>query len=118
MEPGLWEVSVQLEVPGNAVAMPPITQTLCFTREDIESGTKALPQESAGNLGNCRPDNLSIGGNTASWTLNCDQMTGSGRMTYSGDSYSGTADIEITMDGASQRMKQTFSGRRLGDCRE
>lgn len=118
MNPGLWEVVMQLEVPGMPVAMPPIRQTLCFTRQDIESGTKALPQDTPNNAAGCKPDNLRIDADTASWTLNCDNMKGSGSMTYSGDSYSGNADIIMTIDGASQQMKQVFSGRRLGDCQQ
>jgi hypothetical protein len=35
---------------------------------------------------------------------------------YSGDSFSGTSDISMTVNGETQQMKQTFRGRRLGDC--
>ncbi len=118
MQPGLWEVTMQLEIPGMPIAMPPIQQTLCLTQQDVESGTKAIPEDNPGSPAHCKPENFSRSGNTATWSLKCDNMAGTGTMTFSSDSYSGSSDISLTMDGQPQQMKQTFSGRRLGDCQK
>ncbi|MBS1212757.1 MAG: hypothetical protein H6R26_1374 [Proteobacteria bacterium] len=118
MRPGLWEITMQLEMPGMPMAMPPVKQTMCFTQQDVESGAKTVPQDSPDNPTHCKPENFNMRGNTATWTLKCDNMAGTGSMTYSGDSYSGSSDISMTMEGETQQMKQTFSGRRLGDCQK
>lgn len=118
MNPGLWEVTVQLESPGTAMVMPPITQTLCFSLQDVEAGGMTQPTGNFGQSSQCKPDNLVIGADSASFTLNCDGLSGEGHMTYNGDSYSGSADLALGLASESQRLKQTFNGRRLGDCQK
>lgn len=115
MRPGLWEITMQMEMPGMPMAMPAIKQQMCFTAQDVASGAKAIPQD---DVNHCKTEGLSMNGNTATWSMKCDNMTGQGTMTYSGDSYSGSSDITMEMDGETQRMKQTFSGMRLGDCQK
>ena len=113
LRPGLWEITMQLEMAGMPMAMPPITQQVCFTAQDMESGANIIPQD---NTNHCRPEGISMNGSTATWSLQCDNMTGQGTLTYTGDSYRGSSDITTNMAGETQQIKQIFSGQRLGDC--
>jgi len=118
MNPGSWEVTMQLESPESPVAMPPVTQTLCLTRQDVESGGATLAPGGLGQSAPCKPEQLEISEGSATWTLNCEGLSGQGRMSFSGDSYTGSADLTVGLAGESQRLRQTFSGRRLGDCQK
>ena len=44
-------------------------------------------------------------------------MSGSGSMTYSGNSYSGTTKMSMKQQGRVINMTQSYSGKRLGDCK-
>ncbi|BBL69434.1 DUF3617 domain-containing protein [Methylogaea oryzae] len=114
MRPGLWEITSQTEMPGLPMAMPAMTMQHCFTAADVAQGEKSV-QPDAGDA-NCKVSGYSLQGNTATWTLQCDNMRGQGRMTYSGDSYSGSTELQMQSDGETQTMKQTMNARRVGDC--
>lgn len=109
---------MQLESPESPMAMPPVTQTLCLTRQDVEAGGSTLAPRGLGQSASCKPEQLEISEGSATWTLNCEGLSGQGHMSFSGDSYSGSAELTVGVAGESQRLRQTFSGRRLGDCQK
>jgi hypothetical protein len=43
-------------------------------------------------------------------------MSGKGHMTYGSDNYSGSTELKMDVDGEIMEMKQSYSGKRLGDC--
>ena len=44
-------------------------------------------------------------------------MNGSGEVTYAGQTYTGTMTMTGKMQGQPINMKQTYSARRIGDCK-
>lgn len=70
---------------------------------------------------NCQIKHYQVEGNKASWSLACagsNPMTGSGTVTYNGDSFAGTTFMKVGDKSRETEMTQTFSGRRLGVCKE
>lgn len=112
MKPGLWEITVTMDMPG--MVMPPMKQQTCMTEQDVASGESTIPKDDQG----CKVGGYALNGNTATWSMTCPDMSGKGSMTYSGDSYSGSTEFQMQADGESMQMKQTYSGKRLGDCQK
>jgi uncharacterized membrane protein len=110
MQPGLWEVTTQMEMPG--MAMPPMTMQQCIRDANPES---AVPQPP-----NCTLENRSVSGNTVHWSARCQQggmtMTGNGEMTVRGTTYDGVLRMTIDEGGRQQQMTHRYSGRRIGSC--
>ena len=106
---GKWEISVQMEMPGMPFKMPPVKMKHCITQEDAKS---AIPQDQKNK--DCKMGEISIDGNTISWTVECpkQKLTGSGRITYDGD----TMDGEMKMNADGQEMSTKYAGKRLGEC--
>jgi hypothetical protein len=116
MQPGLWEITTKTEMPGMPMAMPAQTFKHCYREEDVADSKKMLPMDK-----DCKLDDLSLTGNTATWKLTCKMdgqpMFGQGKMTYSGQSYSGTSQISGNMGGMAMKMNISHSGRRIGECK-
>jgi hypothetical protein len=118
MQPGLWEITTKMEMRGmeGMPAMPPMTVRQCIRPTDVQNGSRTVPQ----NDPNCTVKDYRVQGNTANWRVECrgeNPMSGSGTITYNGTSYSGTTKFQIQEEGQTMHMMQTFSGRRVGDCK-
>lgn len=113
MTPGLWEITTKSGIQG----MPATTMTQCVRPADIQDSKRAVPQQDP----KCEMKDYKLQGNTASWRFECkgpEAMSGSGSITYSGNSYSGTTKMSMKQQGQVMNMPQTtYSGRRIGDCR-
>ena len=110
MRPGKWQVTVQMESPNGSVRLPAVTQVVCIT---AEQAAKPEPPKANTNA-DCTLANYTIAGNLVTWTIACPKsnMTGSGRMTFTIDTYEGA----VTMRVDDLEMTQKFSGRYLGAC--
>jgi len=111
---GRWEVKVEMQMAG--MTMPAQTMTQCVTPKQAADPQSVLPPSGRGR-GRGGPDNCKVNdhkteGNKVSWTMACTDMTGTGELLYSGDTYTGT--MKMTMQG--QEMTMKYSGKRLGDC--
>lgn len=107
MNPGLWEISSQVKMPG--MDMPASTTTQCITKDSL------VPQANSGQ-GQCEITDVRIQGDTVSWSISCDGqggvITGTGESTYYGDTFEGTSRMRTQgMD-----ITTTMSGKRIGDC--
>lgn len=116
MQPGLWEITSKMQMPGMGMQMPAMTQRTCMTREDM------VPMDQQ-QTNNCTLESSETSGNTVEWTMECDQdgthSKGKGRITYSGTRYQGSMEIEMDMPQMGhQVMTQQLSGKRIGDCPE
>lgn len=117
MQPGLWEIHVNMTMPGmeNMPAMPEQVVKKCLQGKDIESGVTAPAQ------GECKVNGYKVEGNTASWEVDCTgdmPMQGKGQMTSSATAYEGTIDMVMgDEEGGGMTMHQTMSGKRVGDCK-
>ena len=111
MQEGKWEVTTRMEMPGMSMSMPAVTSTQCLTKKDFVPQGSQQGQE-------CKVTNTKVDGDTVTWTVKCSgqggEMTGTGRMTYSGSSFKGT--IEITMTQSNMKMISHMTGHRIGDC--
>jgi hypothetical protein len=106
---GKWEFSVQMEMPGMPFKMPPVKMQHCITQEDAKS---AVPQDQKNK--DCKMADYAVDGSTVTWTVECpkQKLTGSGRITYDGDTMEG----EMKMNADGQEMSTKYLGKRLGEC--
>ncbi len=110
MNPGTWEITTRTQMAG----MP--TQALkhvqCITADDLVPVSQDANQE-------CQVTDIVYKGNTVSWKMSCGDesggMTGTGSVTYKGNSMNGVMDMTVS-GGGTMRVKNTITGRRIGDC--
>jgi len=116
---GLWEVKMEMEMPGMPARMPPMTTTQCITPEQAKDPQKAVPQ-GRGGRGNqdCKVSDYKQAGNKVTWSMKCEgesPMTGKGEFVYDGDTYTGAIKME---GGGRGGMTMKYSGKRLGECKK
>ncbi len=112
LNPGEWEVTTRMEMPGMPTGMPPFTMRQCLGPDDF------LPsQDSRQQGGDCEMTTEKISGDTVHWKVVCNNPEGKvvtrGSITYHGDSYEGEATIEAP---GAPPMRQKMSGKRIGPC--
>jgi hypothetical protein len=113
MKEGNWQITMNMEMEGMPVKIPPVTIKQCLKKEDLNDPEKTLPKTTKDS--SCKISDYKLEGNTVSWKVNCpkEKLTGTGEMTYEGNSaYSGKMD----MDSNGQKMHMKMAGKRLGDC--
>ena len=110
MKEGFWEITTKTKIPG--MEMPPMKHTQCITKNDLVPQSSQPGQE-------CKITETKVIGNTVTWTMQCktqgEEMKGTGKITYSGDSFEGT--IIISMPQANMKITTHISGKRIGDCK-
>lgn len=119
MQEGMWEITSQIEVqglpPGSVPPNMSHTMKQCMTRQD------AVPREQLKNP-NCKMVDTRVEGNTVSWNMQCRNNEGlvdsSGRITYSGNAFSGETRVNSSGGGQKMNMVQKMTGRRIGACRK
>ncbi len=109
---GKWQTTMEMEMEGMPMKMPPVTTTHCITKEQADNAENAIPKSEKQT--GCTFSDVKVDGNTISWKMTCEKqgMTGTGTVTYSGDSYVGKMDMKM-QDHA---MHMKYSGKRIGDC--
>ena len=115
MRPGRWETTMQFDMVGMPMQMPPMKNTRCVTQQEIDSPNRGLPSGPAKNPNDCKVSDHKVSGSTITWTMACagaQPMTGTGELRFMGDSYEGT--VKMVMDQKEMGMK--LSGKRLGEC--
>ena len=110
MQPGMWEWSMTMEMPGMPMAMPPTVYSSCVTKSDL------VPKQSAKD-DRCKTLKNEIKGNSVSWKIECSSAggvaTSEGTMSYSGS----TARGEIQSSTQGMTMMSKITGRRTGSCK-
>lgn len=113
---GLWEVKMEMEMPGMPMAMPPMTSQQCIKPADAHDPQKSMPPQGRGAPNNCKVSDYKETGNKVTWTMRCEggqPMTGTGEFEYGHDAYMGTIKMEMAGRGG---MSMKYTGKRLGDC--
>ena len=116
---GKWEVTMEMDMPGMPMNMPPTVTTQCITREDASDPRKAISAGRGGRSGDdssCKMAEYKIDGNKVTYTMKCEgatPMTITGERTYGDDSYRATQRIDIEGRGT---MTMKAIGKRIGDC--
>ena len=122
VKPGNWEttttMNMSMTMNGQAMNIPPrtMTQTQCMTPEDAKFSPDELTQEG------CEVSNVKSGERTLSFDMVCSQQgaTMNGSMAFeldaSGETGTGTMDLEGSMQGATMSMTGNTSAKYLGAC--
>lgn len=110
-KPGKWRVSIEMEMPGMPMKMPPITRDMCVTEEDVKDPQKAVPNDPKNP---CKVGDYKIDGNKVSWTVDCSKpkATGVGEITFAEESYTGWTKLKM----GEQEMTQKYTAKWLGAC--
>lgn len=116
IQDGLWEMTMETQMEGLPVAMPPVavTVTQCISRND-----PVVRDQDAGK--NCRVLNQKISGNKVSWEIECTdseaKVAGKGEMAYSGSTCKGVTKMVMTLkDGEKMTSTIRMKGHRIGAC--
>ena len=114
MQPGMWEYTMKMEMPGMPFAMPPQTFQRCMTQKDVDSGEYGKnPHEKS----DCKMSNMKRDATKISYDVACTgehAAKGHYDFTMAKDTMSGAG--TLAMEGG-QTMKQNFSAKRVGDCK-
>ena len=109
-EEGEWEITVEFDIPGMPVNMPPNSYTQCLKKDN------PVPRSEKPNQ-TCSSSEVKTKGNTVTWTATCTnragEMSGTGEITYQKNTMSGT----MTMEVQKSAMVSKFKGRRIGECK-
>ncbi|MEN8178757.1 MAG: DUF3617 family protein [Pseudomonadota bacterium] len=112
-QPGKWQITSKVEMPGMPVPMPPVTVTQCMTEQE------PVPAKSAQGQA-CEVSEMNTQGNTVSWKMKCSDPSGgsegSGHITYHGDTFSGSIETKVGGTGGGMVVTTQLSGKRLGNC--
>ena len=114
-KPGKWNVKMQMEMPGMPFKMPPVNFDVCLTEEDLEDPQKAVPRDPKSS---CKVGDYNVDGNSVSWTMDCpkEKMKGSGKITYTDSSYSGSMNLTVGEGDSAQEMTTKYTGTWKGEC--
>ena len=111
MKEGQWEMTIETEMEGMPMKMPPTTFSQCVTRQEPVPQSQQPGQQ-------CTTKDVVTKDNSVSWTVVCNtpagSSTGYGKITYNGDTMKGT----MTMTAQGMKMVSRFSGRYMGPCQE
>jgi hypothetical protein len=121
MKPGLYEVRMEMEMPGMPQGMGKQQMTMqnCVTAEDLEGGKLGRSEQQ--KMEQCEVKNFKMSGNTASYTTVCKgdmQMTADTTVTFAGDGYRMDMKMSMNQGGQVMKMNQKMDGRYLGACKK
>jgi hypothetical protein len=113
MRPGQWEVTMHMQMANMPMQLPEMKTTQCVTEAQLKDPASAVPTASRNS--SCKVSDYKTVGNMVSWKVACtgqEAMTGTGEMTFSGDTYTGVMKTMMSQGEMSIKM----NGKRLGDC--
>ncbi len=109
MNPGKWEITTKTEMAG--MPAQSLTHTQCITASDLVPVGGDASQH-------CKVTDVKTSGNTVSWKITCGgqggEMSGTGTITYEGDSMNGT--MTMSIPGTEMTIKNVITGKRIGEC--
>ena len=114
MQEGNWEVTMKMEMVGMPFPMPPTKVNQCVTKKDLVPDMSQRDQ-------NCIVNDQKVTGDTLTWRMQCKgaqgTMDGEGRIKYSGDTYEGEMQANMTdKSGKAMTIKYTMHGKHTGAC--
>lgn len=112
LEPGLWHLNVQMDVPGKGPQTGPIANDVCLRPAD--AAKLVVPPNSP-----CQTEVLDVTRQRLRIKLQCEQgvmrSNGEGIMVFGGRSLSSAMVIQ-TAEPYAMTIKQTMTGRYVGPC--
>jgi hypothetical protein len=110
-QPGLWDYTVKMEIPGMPVALPPQTFQQCVTQADVDSGK----QYRSGSDQDCEVRNIKESADRITFDLACkDGTTGKSDFRYTASTLSG----KTVMTREGQDVTLNMTAKRAGDCKK
>ena len=122
IKPGLWEITTTVEIPGMPSNMKSMMNTLTNTYQQCISEEDPFPKPQQGMMGgdessNCKVVKSESNENNLKWIVECmdngEKTVMSGDITYNGNSFEGTMNVE----GQETNMTIHMKGSRIGDCK-
>lgn len=111
--PGMYEIKSEVEIPGMPASIPPQTMVECLTEIDLLAHSNSVIQ-------GCKIFDLKQTETSVSWEMECHQqgqkMTGSGKVTYHGDTIEGTIITNFGPESGNMTMTTMITGQRISDC--
>jgi len=111
MQPGLYDYTVKMEMPGMPFAMPAQNFQHCLTQADVDKGKQYDNQSNRGS--DCEVKNLKQSAGKATFDLACkDGTTGTASYAFTSTSMTG----KTVMNHQGQAMTMAMSAKRSGNC--
>jgi hypothetical protein len=115
MEPGLWEVTIRIDVPASPVQEASQTLRHCYTPEELQDPRSLVPRGPP----ECEIIGFRFAGNRAAWSVECTgpkPMVGGGEMMLGKVAYAANLWSEVQEGGRTLRITQRVRAKRLGEC--
>jgi len=113
LEPGKYEITIRMEVPGMPGGMPPQTMTQCLNEQHPVPGSSFDPQ-------GCKMTDMRTQGNTVSYMITCNQpgmeAEITGEMFFKGDSFDGSTKTIMGPEAGGMNLITLVTGKRIGKC--
>lgn len=111
MQPGNYEFTTRMEMPGMPFAMPPMTAQRCLKKEDLDKNEQYRTDNSGSQ--DCEVKNLKQAGGKTTFDLACKDGT-TGKAEYNVTDTGMTGKTVVTREG--QPVTMNLSARRVGAC--
>lgn len=116
VNPGLWEMKTVMTM---SMMPQPHTNTVteCIKEDQLDPDDFNMDEDNP-----CQITNVSVDGNSASWSISCPAadgmaMDGQWQMTSSGDSITGGGSMAADFAGQKMNVTMKWDGKRIGDCK-
>ena len=120
VKPGMYEMKMDVDmgdIPGLPPGMGKQSHTIqhCVTQEAIDKGEMNKgPRDN--QRGDCQVKNMNVSGNTGTWTMECPNMKGDAKMTFTGDGYKMDSTMTMNQNGRMMTVKNHTESKYLGPC--
>lgn len=117
IDDGEWEFSMQMEMPGMPVNMPPLRFSNCLTKND------PIPKQEGKGSSGCKVVDQDVKGDSVSYTMRCSQgdmiMENKGQSTFHGNSMEGTVHQTMKQGGKVMHTSTAkMTAKRIGPCKK
>jgi hypothetical protein len=119
IKPGLWETTTVIENTASNSRRSVVSRG-CVVAADVSNLARIVPVQREFGM-QCENRDVKKEGTSVTWTISCKSadatQNGKGKMSLFGDSYLGTADVELRKPGAKpSKLSQSFSGKWVQAC--
>jgi Protein of unknown function (DUF3617) len=116
---GLWETTTIIE-DSSTKSKRSIVGRTCVGAADVSNLARIVPAQREFGM-RCENSDLKRDGTNVVWVISCKSndttQTGKGRISLFGDSYLGTAEVDLRKHGGKPvKLTQSFSGKWLQAC--
>lgn len=118
LTPGLYEMALRTRFDDAHTPVPTRIVQRCVTATEVATPTRLAPAF-AGDT-HCTTSAPTLEDQRASWTLACTgepAMQGKATVAWQADSFEGATHLEMRRGSDRMRMTQSYTARRLGECK-